>query len=423
MSRAGRASLVGAILLFAVSFAVRVPLARAWSALGVIDQHDVLFDADPVVFLQACRDGDMRDRLWRTHPNVRNLVNPPVKAAAVVLAAVRPDWTEERARREAALLVAPAAAGLSTAALFLTLRLLGASLLAATLGAAVEAAAFSGLVFGSIPESYPLSGALLALAFTLLAESMRKPKGTSGLRIVPWVLVASTAFGITATNVILVGIPLFVAAARAHASRLRATAVTAAILAASVALGVVELLALNAAYAEHLPLRKIERTDNWLAARPMETLGSFPQALVSTVLPDRPVVATNEIGLRRDYPFKMMFTIEGGPPSRVSRIMRGMVVAGFLLLGALQLARLGAAGLPLLYAALGVLAFNLAVHSFYRGPDLLLYSMHWQAALMVVIGAAALSPRRFAVALLTATVAFNSATVLLWMLRTLRAMS
>jgi hypothetical protein len=70
-----------------------------------------------------------------------------------------------------------------------------------------------------------------------------------------------------------------------------------------------------------------------------------------------------------------------------------------------------------------VLAFNLALHSFYRGPDLLLDSMHWHAALMVVIGASALAPRRAAVALLLAAVAFNSATVLLWMLRTLRAMA
>ena len=124
MSRERRASVAGAIALFALSFTVRVPLARAWSALGVIDQHDVLFDADPVVFLQAFRDGDMRDRLWRTHPNVRNLVSPPVRAVAKVLAAVRPDWTETRARGEAALLVAPAAAGLGTAALFLTLRLI-----------------------------------------------------------------------------------------------------------------------------------------------------------------------------------------------------------------------------------------------------------------------------------------------------------
>jgi hypothetical protein len=406
--------------LFTASFAARVPLARTWSALGVIDQHDVLFDADPVVFLQAFRDGDMRDRLWRAHPNVRNFVNPAVRLAAGLLHAVRPDWTEERARGEAALLVAPAAAGVTTAAVFLTLRLLGASLLAAGLGALVETCAFSGLVFGSIPESYPLSGAMLALAFLLLADASR---AGGRLRVLPWVLVASTAFGITATNIALVGIPLFAAASRVTASRVRAAAVTGGVLLAAAVVGVMELLALNAAYGEHLPLRKIERTDTFLAARPAETLRAFPEALVSTVLPDRPAVVTNEIGLRRDYPFKRMFTVEGGPRSLVSKLLRGLVVAGFLLLGALQLARLRESGPPVLWAALGVLAFNLALHSFYRGPDLLLYSMHWHAALLVVMGASALAPRRAAVALLAVAVAFNSATVLLWMLRTLRAMA
>jgi hypothetical protein len=415
-----RAAAACAVALFAASFAARIPLARAWSGLGVIDQHDVLFDADPVVFLQAFRDGDMRDRLWRAHPNVRNLVNPPVRLLADVARLVRSDWTGERAGREAALLVAPAASGVTTAALFLTLRLLGASLGAAALGAMVEMCSFSGLVFGSIPESYPLSGAALALAFLLLAEAAR---AGGRLRPVPWILVGSTAFGITATNLALVGIPLVCAAWRAHGSRLRAAATTAALLVASAVVGVVELLALNAAYGEHLPLRKIERTDSFLAARPVETLRSFPEAVVSTVLPDRPAVVTNEIGLRRDYPFKLMFTIEGGPQGKVSRLLRGLVVAGFLLLGALQLARLQGPGPPLLWAAMGVLVFNLVLHSFYRGPDLLLYSMHWHPALAVLLGAAALAPRRAAVALFAAAVAFNNATVLLWMLRTLRTMA
>jgi hypothetical protein len=134
-------------------------------------------------------------------------------------------------------------------------------------------------------------------------------------------------------------------------------------------------------------------------------------------------VVTSEIGLRRDYPIKLMFTVEGGPQGIVSRLLRGLVVAGFLLLGALQLARLADRGPPVLWAALGVLAWNLVLHSVYRGPDLLLYSMHWHAALAVVLGSAALAPRRAAVALLAAAVALNSASVLLWMVRTLRAMA
>jgi hypothetical protein len=406
-----------AAALFAASFLIRVPLARAWSALGVLEQHDVLFDADPVVFLQAFGDGDMRDRLWRTHPNVRNLVNPPVRLAAALVHLVRPDWTPQRARAEVALLVAPAASGATTAAVFLALCLMGASLGAAVVGALVEMVAFSGLLFGSIPESYPLSGAALAAAFLLLADALR-PGGR--LRVVPWVLVASTASGITTTNLALIGIPLFFAASRTLRSRGRALAATAGLLLVSAALAVVALLALNFAYGEWLPLRKIERTDTYLAPRAIETVRSFPDAVVSTVLPDRPAVVTTEIGLRRDYPIKLGFTIEGGPQGVVSRLLRGLVVAGFLLLGALQLWRMPAR--PVLWAALGVLAFNLVLHSVYRGPDLLLYSMHWHAALALVLGATALAPRRSATVLLACAVAYNNAAVLSWMLRTLRAM-
>jgi hypothetical protein len=414
---ARRTAAACAAALFAASFLIRVPLARAWSALGVLEQHDVLFDADPVVFLQAFGDGDMRDRLWRTHPNVRNLVNPPVRLAAALARLVRPDWTPQRARAEVTLLVAPAASGATTAAVFLALCLMGASLGAAVVGALVEMFAFSGLLFGSIPESYPLSGAALAAAFLLLADALR-PGGR--LRVVPWVLVASTAFGITTTNLALVGIPLFFAASRTLRSRGRALAATAGLLLVSAALAVVELLALNFAYGEWLPLRKLERTDTYLAPRAIETVRSFPDAVVSTVLPDRPAVVTTEIGLRRDYPIKLGFTIEGGPQGVVSRLLRGLVVAGFLLLGALQLWRMPAR--PVLWAALGVLVFNLVLHSVYRGPDLLLYSMHWHAALALVLGATALAPRRSATVLLACVVAYNNAAVLWWMLRTLRGM-
>src|SRR6185503_8121905 len=275
------------------------------------------------------------------HPNVRNLVHPPVRLLAAVLRLVRPDGSAQEARADAALLVAPAAAGVTTAAVFLILRLLGASLGAAATGALVEACAFSGLVFGSIPESYALSGAALAVAFLLLAESAR---GSGRLRVIPWTLVASTAFGITVTNLALVGIPLFFAATRALGSRRRGAAASAGLLLVAAAVGVLELLALNAAYGEHLPLRKLARTDTFLAARPAETLRSFPGALISTVLPDRPAVVTNEIGLRRDYPIKLRFTVEGGPQGVVSRLLRGMVVAGFLLLGGLQLVRAPGSG-------------------------------------------------------------------------------
>jgi hypothetical protein len=409
---------VCAAALFAIAFVVRVPLARTWSGLGVLEQHDVLFDADPVVYLQTFGDGDMRDRMWRAHPNVRNLVNPPVRLLAAALRVVRPDWTVAQARREMALLVAPAAAGATTVAVFLTLGLLGASRSAAAAGALVETCAFSGLVFGSIPESYPLSGAAIASAFLLLADALRGGR----LRGLAWVVVASTAFGITTTNLAIVAILLFIAASRTARSLPRAAGVTAAVLVLSVAVAAAEFFAVNAAYGEWVPLRKFERTDTFLAPRAAETVRSFPGAVVSSILPDRPAVVTNEIGLRRDYPIKLRFTMEDTPQGLVSELLRGLVVAGFLLLGAMQLARVAGIGRPILAAAAGVLAFNLVLHSVYRGPDLLLYSMHWHAALAVVLAATALAPRRSAALLLAGAVALNNASVLWWMVRTLGAM-
>ena len=411
-----RAGLACSIALFAASFLARYPLARTWSSLRVLDQHDVLFDADPVVFLHAFRDGEMRIRFWRTHPNVRNLVNPPVRLVAGAVTLACPEWTAQRARGEVALLVAPLASAVTTVAVFLTLRLLGGSLGAAALGAVLEMLSFSGLVFGSIPESYPLSGALLAMAFLLLADATR-PGGR--LRPLPWILTGSAATGIVTTNLGLVGILLFISAARVLRSRARAAAASVALMLAAAALAALTLLVVNAAYGERVILRHLEtKNDPFLRPHPLETARSFPEALVSSVLPAKPALVTSEIEVHRDYPIKVMFTIEGSG-GLVSRLLRSLVIAGFLLLGALELARRTGPGPPLLLAAGFVLVFNLVLHAIYRGPDLLLYSMHWHAAMALVLGAGALSRRRGLVALLAAAVAGNSLMVVLWMVRTL----
>ena len=205
-----RAVAACALALFAARSCRRYPLARTWYALGVLDQHDVLFDADPVVFLQAFGDGDMRDRLWRAHPNVRNLVNPPVRRPPASPGLVRPDWTPARARPRLPSWWRPAAAASTTAAVFLTLRRARGIALAAVLAALLEAFAFSGLVFGSIPESYPLSGAMLAAAFLLLAEAVRRAAGVSGSCRGSW--WPRPLSGSRPRTWCLVGIPLFFAA-------------------------------------------------------------------------------------------------------------------------------------------------------------------------------------------------------------------
>ena len=49
--------------------------------------------------------------------------------------------------------------------------------------------------------------------------------------------------------------------------------------------------------------------------------------------------------------------------------------------------------------------------------------MHWHPALALVLGATVMAPRRSAALLLAGAMAFNNSAVLLWMVRTLRAMT
>jgi hypothetical protein len=394
-----RLLLAGVTLL---SLAVHLALAVTWSRLGVLDQHDVLFDADPVVAVGLFRDGEMLDRLWRPHPNLRNLGHSLVLLLAAPMQLV---LSPDEARHQATLALAPLAAAASTAATFLACEALGASPAAAALVALLQAFSFSSLVFGSMPESYPLSGALLAFAWLLAARALRDGR----LRAPAWVLTTSVALGVTITNGVLALLPLLFVEARRRSWR-HALRSTLAVAAAAVVLAFVQLAALNAAFGEGVPgLRAWRRQDPFLAARPLDTAAEYPRALAATLLAGPPRRVATEIAERRGYRYKQMFTINGPEPAG-ALVLRLAVVAGALAVGARRLAR--GAGAPLLAAASATLAFNGAVHAVYRGSDLLLYSQHWLAALVMLASGLALGSageRRALAALAAATAIYNLA--------------
>jgi hypothetical protein len=413
--RVKRGAYLAGVLL--VSLAAHLAAARAWGRLGVFEQHDVLFDADPVVVLGMLRDGEMKDRLWRTHPNLRNLGHPPVRLLAAAARLARPSLPDSRARDAAALALPPLAASAASGAAFLTFEALGATPSAAALVALLQAFSFSSLVFGSLPESYPLSGAVLATAWLMAARDLRAGRSHKP----SWAALASLAVGLTTTNLALAVTPLLFVEARRRSwpAALRTTGFVAA---GALLFAFLQLQLFNAAYGDDVPWRRaVRRPEPYLGARPLATARELPQALALTLLAAPPARVATEIAEQRDYPYKEMFTSRATEEPAVSRWLRAVVVAGVLAVGARRLGQ-GAAA-PLVPAALATLALNATLHTVFRGSDLFLYSQHWLSAMVLLAGGLALGPRweRRALLAFTAIVAASSTATSVGMIERLAA--
>jgi Family of unknown function (DUF6080) len=412
-----RRFLLGGLVL--VSLAVHLALAIAWWRVGALDQHDVLFDADPDVALEVLRDGQMKDRLWRAHPNWRNLGHPPVMLLAAGARLARPDLTAARARQWAAIALAPIAAAAQTGATFLIAEALGAGPGAASLVALLQTFSFSSLVFGSVPESYALSGAVLSLPFLLAARAARDGR----LRMGSTVMAAALAGGITITNLALALLPWIFIAARARRSWASALVRVLAMAVAAATLILLQLVGFNAAYGDRLPWHRAAwRTEPFLGPQPRASLQELPSALATTVLAGRPARVPAEIAVRRHYHYKEMFTSRESLEPAVVRVLRFVAVAALLSLGGYRLSH--GSGAPLVRAGVAILIANAALHTIYRGNDLLLYSQHWLPACGVLAAGLAVGSRgeRLTLAGAAALAAVLNASVLLEMLGELRSL-
>jgi hypothetical protein len=324
----------------------------------------------------------------------------------------RPDLTAAGARESAVVALAPIAAAGQTAAAFLTAEALGAAPGPASLLALLHAFAFSSLVFGSLPESYPLSGFLLSVAWLLAARTLRDGR----LRVVATAVTASLVGGVTTTNFAFALLPWTFAAARLRGSWLGVLRLAVPAAALAVALAAGQLIGMNAAYGDHVPWHRLaHRTEPFLSAQLGATARELPWAFTGTLLAGPPVRMPTEIGAHRGYRYKEMFTSREThePPAR--RVLRLLAVIGLLALGAYRLSS-GAAA-PLVGAALATLVVSAALHSIYRGTDLLLYSQHWLPACVLLAAGLALGTRaeRMTLAIVTVLTAALNVSVLVGM--------
>ncbi|MCP4038636.1 MAG: hypothetical protein GY733_16975 [bacterium] len=337
--------------------------------------------------------GECDHRSSISHPALDLFVNPPVRTLAWITSSLGM-WDGEVSvgRHAIAIAVSPLAAALQTALVFLLCLELGLSRGRAMLASALASVSLSALLFGSIPESFALSGAAVAGAFVLAARAKRETNRS----FARWLTLATFAAGVTITN--LASIVVLYLAGRWNAGddamliarrtiRLVVASVGITVALATLAVAVYDVRPLNLEQGKRYVTKWTENND------PVARLAHFPTAMVNSVAGLAPDLAPNYQGQLNDSRYKFRFSYETTPSAFSTSRPLALVLLCAAALGAWAFAsgdiRLRSAAA----ASFAILLTNAILHAFW-GVGHFLYSQHWQLAFTLFLIGPMLLPGR-----------------------------
>jgi hypothetical protein len=411
-----------AAALAAMSVGLHLRLESHFAHAGVFGEGNVLFDADPAIYSVSFMTGRNVAR-WGgrsfAHPNVSNAINPPINAAVAIMSAIRPQSDTEAFRRRLAFTVSPVAVGLETSLIFLTMLELGVGLLGAVMMGLLSIAAFSGLIFGSLPESYGLSGLAMAILLWLAARTAR----TRHVAPLPWLAAGFFAAGMTITNLApaaAIGFATLLAIGIQLRSALARTAIGVAAIFAATAL-VYESAALVVRDAPRFAPGGSGQIDELGRFDAIKAFEEFPVVLANTLAPPVPV--------RMPYTespqaHQFILTYRASAGRADGEILRSAIIVALLAVCCFGMRWMAPWQRGVMLAAVLVICCSWVLHAFF-GKELFLYSQHWLAAELILLsGAFWYGGRRgqwakFAIAGLLVACIVNNAHVLASISRTL----
>jgi len=357
-----------AVALAVFAGAVNLTIALHFDGMKGFAQLDLFFNADASARLHCMVDDRCGGRSSFSHPNLALFVNPPVRLASSLITLGGVTGIEpEHARRIAALCVSPLASALKAPIAFYLLLALGLTLSQAGLLALLSAVSFSQLAFGSIPEAFALSGLLLAAAYWLALHCIR----VRDRKLWPWVALGIFVTGVTVSNLvsvaILFGVVGLAAGERVWVVFARTGAVVASVLLATALLAT----AFGAAYQ-----LKVHRAG--------ERAIAMPSALAHTFAAPEPSLGPNVPARLGGSRYQYRFLVAHRERGFCFDHWLGVVFVGLFVLGGIGYRRAPTPARWLCGASLAILIFNWGLHSIW-GVDLILYSQHWQMALLVLL--------------------------------------
>ena len=409
-----------ALQLMCVSFLVSWTMELHLLDLRVLAQSNVWFQADP--FLSVPDLVDLGQAPIR-HPNSGLIIGVPLGLAQWVLGHLGVGSGREADLHQwLLLLVAPVAASVRTLATYAALGEFTRNRTVVYLLCLVEIASFQTIALGSLPESYGVSAACIALLYWLMSVDSR---GRSEPRNWRWIGLGALAAGVTITNLLPFFLLQAVTILRRRRPWRRVLAITAGSVMAVIALNAVVAVARVAISGGSLRAQlDLGTTTDYLHWPSAAIAADVGWAMASTVLAPYPHVipGREDRSVNPDYDFEIKFvpTVRRGLDSW----WRALATVLLLAVGVTGYLRWRATAIVLVAPASIVLGYFL-LHLFW-GRDFYLYGLHWTSSLVWLLAGIAFLPRRMrrggtlllaGIALLTALNSWHMARTLLAFLR------
>lgn len=355
---------------------IQISVSFHLNRIGVFDQYNVFFDADPNQYVSAISNGWGFGR--HVHPAVALMLNVPVRALDYVAAHLGLINTNA-IRNIAPLIISPLFNLVSGIFWWLAACRSGFSAPARIGGLLFSQFAFSQTVFSVLPESYAVSGALLSILLFLSVLAIQTPLSLDTNRArIHWLALACLMSGITITNGFLC--ILVWCSIRFKRGQFRRVIIECsvaviilicAIITMTAADRLVYTIAPDGAKQEHSQIEDIKSfAQRYISGSIINRAVTMPASFIASVFPGNVETISNVLAKKQHrHPYEL--SLEAYSKSSM------LIIVGWLMFGISLVYFFYIKSIPKIYQVIYVvLIFNGAIHSLF-GREIFLYSQHW----------------------------------------------
>lgn len=361
--------------VLSVLLILRISISFHLNRIGVFDQYNVFFDADPNQYVSATANGWGFAR--QVHPAFALLLNVPVRALDYVAAHLGLIHANA-IRNIAPLILSPLLALVGGIYWWLAARHSGFSAPARIFGLLFSQLAFSQTVFSVLPESYAVSGALLSVLLYLSVRAIQDPLSLdTARRRMQWLVLACLMSGVTITNGLLCILVWGSIRFRRGLGRIVGMECLVAVLVlflSIVAMSVADHLVYSMGSENGKPaqsrMQDIESfTLRYISRTNISRTGTMPGYFLASVFPAEVNTIPNELAGTKKYRYEFSLERYAKSPLIFCAAWLISAMSFFYFFNVEQIPKI----IQVIFA---VLLFNGLLHSFF-GREIFLYSQHW----------------------------------------------
>lgn len=362
--------------ILSILLIIKIAASFYLNRIGVFDQYNVFFDADPNQYVSAISNGWGFGR--DVHPAFGLLLNVPVRALDYL--ATHLGLIKTNAIRDfAPIIISPLLNLVSGIFWWLAACRSGFSAPARIGGLLFSQFAFSQTVFSVLPESYAVSGALLSILLFLSVRAIQDPLSLDTNRTrIRWLALACLMSGITITNGLLCVLVWFsICFKRGQLRRviIECLVAVAILICAITTMTAADRLVYTIAADGTKPEQSQPEAIKSFAQRYMfesiiNRAVAMPASFIASVFPGNVETIPNILATKQNhYQYEFSLNTYSKSPA--------LIFVGWLIIGVSFIYFIYVRSIPKVFQVVfAVLIFNGAIHSLF-GREIFLYSQHW----------------------------------------------